>query len=298
MKKKMKYKKMTVSEIHEQLFGILCEIDRICKEHNINYFLGFGTLLGAIRDGGFIPWDDDMDLFMLKEDWNKFNRIVIDELNKDKYFVKNRYTTKDCPFWARLTRVGLNGTYRKMDYYKDSSAAQSGINVDIFPLEDSPVDRELLERQQFLLGIVDGILQIKSYKWDKIGEKNRVSCILYVLGGWCISIEKWNVIRTYIQEMYHKKAYKYVMVPMGPTGKYDVNRVLYKKEFFSSSILKEFQVMRGDKVIHKAEFPIPIGYSEILRKTYKNWRVQPKGKKPKGVSYWILNEWESKENEE
>lgn len=288
MDRRIEYKKMTVSEIQEQLFDVLCEIDKICKQHDIQYFLGFGSLLGVVRDGGFIPWDDDMDIFMMKKDWNKFNRIVMEELNQDKYFVINRYTRKDCPFWARLSRIGVNRTYRKMDYYKDSSAAQSGIFADIFPLEDSPANQKLLESQQFLLGIVDGILQIKSYKWDQIGKKNIVSCVLYILGGWCVSIENWNVIRTYIQEMYHKRPCNYVMVPMGPTGKYDISRVLYKKAFFSSSIQKDFQVMKGEAVIRQAKFPIPVGYRDILRKTYKNWRKRPNGKKPKELSYWVL----------
>ena len=84
--------------------------------------------------------------------------------------------------------------------------------------------------------------------------------------------------------MYQKRECNYVMVPMEPTGKYKVDKILYIKEYFSTSILKKFQVMDGDTIIiEQAEFPIPIGYKEILRKTYKNCETQPKD-----FSYWVL----------
>lgn len=69
-----------IKQIHDLLLAYLLEVDRICKKHNIKYFLAGGTLLGAIRHHGFIPWDDDADVMMLRPDYEKFLKVVQDEL--------------------------------------------------------------------------------------------------------------------------------------------------------------------------------------------------------------------------
>ena len=66
--------------IQSILFQILCEIDRICKKHRIPYFLAGGTLLGAVRHQGFIPWDDDLDVMMLRHDYERFLAVAQAEL--------------------------------------------------------------------------------------------------------------------------------------------------------------------------------------------------------------------------
>ena len=59
---------------------VLEDIEKICRKHNIHYQADYGTLIGAIRHGGFIPWDDDMDISMLRKDYDIFNKVALDEL--------------------------------------------------------------------------------------------------------------------------------------------------------------------------------------------------------------------------
>ena len=73
---------------------VLEVVDRICKKHNIKYFAEAGTLLGAVRHKGFIPWDDDLDIAMLRDEYERFLSIVEEEL-PDDYFLLNMYTEKD-----------------------------------------------------------------------------------------------------------------------------------------------------------------------------------------------------------
>ena len=67
-------KQVSVEELHRVMLHILQEIDAICREENIRYFLIDGTLLGAVRHGGFIPWDDDADIAMPRQDFERFYR--------------------------------------------------------------------------------------------------------------------------------------------------------------------------------------------------------------------------------
>ena len=73
---------------------ILKEVDRICKKYHINYYMAEGSLLGTMRHNGFIPWDDDLDIMMLRKDYEKFLQVAPNEINK-KYEVQHSTTIKN-----------------------------------------------------------------------------------------------------------------------------------------------------------------------------------------------------------
>lgn len=90
-----------------QLVDMLREFDTICQRHNISYWIDSGTLIGAVRHGGFIPWDDDVDICILKKDASKLRRVLQQELNYPVYYVDEvcdkSYTRK----WGRLERLSV-----------------------------------------------------------------------------------------------------------------------------------------------------------------------------------------------
>jgi len=92
-----------LSKVHDVLLEILKEVDRICKKHNITYFLSAGTALGAVRHHGFIPWDDDADIGMLREDFEKFRKVVKEELSSNFYFQTMR---KGSDFYRAFDQIG------------------------------------------------------------------------------------------------------------------------------------------------------------------------------------------------
>ena len=113
-----------LDSIHEIQLAFLLETDRICRKHNIKYFLGGGTLLGAIRHKGFIPWDDDADIMMLREDFDRFCEIAPKELPSNMTF-QSYHTDKAC--FYEFAKVRLDDTYFATDFAKDHHAMHNGI---------------------------------------------------------------------------------------------------------------------------------------------------------------------------
>lgn len=120
---------LSTTEIKQHLIEMFLEIDAFCEAHNLRYFLAWGTLLGAIRHQGFIPWDDDIDLWMPRPDYNRF----IQEFQHD-------YLRLHCPEteleWPLNFGKVCDGRYSG----KDRFGNDFGIYIDIFPLEGMPDD--------------------------------------------------------------------------------------------------------------------------------------------------------------
>ena len=86
--------KISKEELKQLQIGILDHIDAFCRKHDINYSLAFGTLLGAVRHGGYIPWDDDIDIMMLREDYERFQELYLKENTSDTYELIDSKRTK------------------------------------------------------------------------------------------------------------------------------------------------------------------------------------------------------------
>lgn len=113
------------------------EIKRVCEENGIRFFLCCGTLLGAVRHQGFIPWDDDMDVGMLREDYERFCRIAPEKLDK-RFCIQSWYTEPN--YALPFAKVRMRGTlYREA---KGNRLAENGFYVDIFPFDNAPQDQK------------------------------------------------------------------------------------------------------------------------------------------------------------
>jgi lipopolysaccharide cholinephosphotransferase len=115
------------------MLEMLITFDDICKKHNLQYWLEAGTLLGAIRHHGFIPWDDDLDIGMPRNDYEKFMKIVAQDLPKDLFF----QTRKTDPYtkwrWIKI-RDNYSTFIQKSEINKNIKYHQ-GIFIDIFPYD-------------------------------------------------------------------------------------------------------------------------------------------------------------------
>lgn len=115
---------------------LLKELDRVCRENDIRYCIAFGTLLGAVRHNGYIPWDDDADVVMLREDYEKFKRIASEgKLDSGICFFQDHSTDVDYLWgYGKLRRVGTSYIRDGQEHLK----GKTGAFIDIFPLDDVP----------------------------------------------------------------------------------------------------------------------------------------------------------------
>ena len=138
---------------------ILSEIDRICNQYDIPYYAAAGTLLGAVRNGQFIPWDDDIDIMMLRKDYNKFKEIIEDELTKELSF--NTLETQDhhYSFFTTISTQGVDVHSGLLRKYQDYPFMAS---VDIFVIDElSEKPEEEQRRKRVLMGFLAILNRLK-----------------------------------------------------------------------------------------------------------------------------------------
>ena len=116
---------------------VLKEVDRICQKHHIKYYISWGSLLGAIRHKGFIPWDDDIDISLFWDDYVKFMEVCQEELG-ERFFLQN--TETDSGYFRPWAKVRINDT-TSMDKELDFVKMHWGICIDVFPIISIPTKK-------------------------------------------------------------------------------------------------------------------------------------------------------------
>ncbi|SKB66149.1 lipopolysaccharide cholinephosphotransferase [Lachnospiraceae bacterium] len=162
-------------KIHKVELELLQEFDRVCKKNNLHYTVTGGTLLGAVRHGGFIPWDDDADVVMLREDYDKFQKICKRDLDHSKFYFQDIETTPGYRWgYGKLRRkdtVFLREGQEGMPY-------EQGIFMDIFPRDGIPDGKIAGKVHTFLCFCLRKIM------WSEVGktrEPNRIIRLVYRL---------------------------------------------------------------------------------------------------------------------
>lgn len=123
---------LSLKEKQQMILDIMKDIDKFCRANGIPYTLSSGTLLGAVRHGGFIPWDDDADMFMLRDDFDRFVKIY----KSDKYTLVYNSNADEKKLPSGIAKIGDTSTYSK----DSTGVLDFGVWVDVFPLESVPED--------------------------------------------------------------------------------------------------------------------------------------------------------------
>lgn len=257
-------RELSLEELKIIELDILKMFHAFCEEHNIRYFLAYGTLLGAIRYKKFIPWDDDLDVLVPREDYDKLIKLFQDS---DKYrlyaFERNQKFrfpfAKLCDMDTRLTEL----------YYPDNGV-ELGVNIDIFPLDNW--SDNLDEAKEEARRINKNMNWLSMTKMSKPNTNNPIKFFYWsVIMIFVKLIGSKFFIRKIIKESdkISQKGSRYVGIKVwclyGERG-------IIPAEAFSDTIAIEFE---GQK------YPAPVGYDAYLRCLYGDYLPEPPVEKRK-----------------
>ena len=162
-------------KIHQDaLLQLLQEFDRVCRKLGIKYTLFAGTMLGAVRHQGFIPWDDDLDILMLRQDYDLFMQQAEQHLDTEKFFLQKEFSQHWPMFFSKLR---LNNTTCLEKFHPKDKKMHQGIYIDIFPC-DNLADNNLVRKCQFIASkiVIAKSLYKRGYETDSTKKK------LFMLG--------------------------------------------------------------------------------------------------------------------
>ena len=263
-------RQLSLQEIKQIELNLLKKFDSFCRENHIRYFLSNGTLLGAIKYKGFIPWDDDIDVFVPREDYNKIVTIFNDD-NSYKLYAFER----DCKY--RFPFAKLCDLSTKKEEKNTDNGVVLGIDIDIFPLDAWSDDLNKAKREAKIINKKMHLLRLtKLVKSDSLNPIKRtikriVMIALKVIGS------KFFV-KSIINISKKNDGSENLYLGCKSWCIYGEREIL-PAEVFCNVIEVEFE---GHM------FPAPEGYDVYLKSLYGNYRLDPPTEKQKTHHFFLI----------
>lgn len=247
-----KKKQLTGEEVKLVELGILDYIDAICKKHQIKYFLDYGTLLGAIRHKGFIPWDDDIDICMKRKDYERFISIFVNDNNPNYKFLSMETSSSYYYEFGKVvdTRTVLNET-------ETIELPGMGVWVDVFPKDNLPRQHKLLK---WIVTVLVVCRVFSVYK--KFPQKHSFLFYPVWLVARLIGYKPFLKFTKRLSIVYLKKGTPYI----GDLRDLTAKQYAWDRDMFDKSVLVPFE---------GKEYPAPQNWDEYLKGLYGHYMKLP-----------------------
>ena len=237
-----------ILKLQDKILEIMVYIDEFCEKHDIKYCLMGGSALGAARHGGFIPWDDDLDIFMDRKNYLKFVECCKADLDNSKFYLQQEDTSEQPHFFMKLR---MNGTTCIDEVQKDNKNMHQGIFVDIMCLNNSAKTKIGKKIQYYSAGL----LKAKTISKTNYRTNNKKKKIQLFIAKCTV----WGPFKRFLLHLvrrYNKKATKEVAHLFG--------RAKYSNSFYKSEWFSQLKKIPFENV----ELYVPCGIDEYLRARY------------------------------
>lgn len=231
---------------------LLVQIKKICEKYNLTYYVDGGTLLGAVRHKGFVPWDDDIDVVMFRKDYDRFISVAQVEL-KHPYFLQTPYTD-ECYFRRHIQLRNSETTGILYEELNMKKPFNQGIFIDILPLDNIPNKDNKLRLQSKELSIIQKIIRI-IYKehFDNI-TKEFISKLFKIVGANLFVSFYDKICKRYNKK--HTERVSYVSFALGK------ERNNWQRDWYRDKVFMPFEFLN---------ISAPIGFDPLLKKTYGDY---------------------------
>ena len=252
---------------------ILSVIDDICRRNNIRYFAYFGTLLGAVRHKGFIPWDDDIDIAFLREDYDRFQQIAEAELPDYLYFRSFRNSDRESIF----PEIANGNSYQDLAHIDRKLFCECPyiVGIDLYPIDWLPDNEESKTLQSRLLALA--LVALEVWQQKDSSEEDRREILDKVYRVMKVRIEQSETTEKDIYELIDS-----ILAMYGPDdgcsrAGAQVIRCIGGASWDFTIPGKSF-----DRLIYSPfefiEIPVPVGYDDALRLTYGDYMTPVRGR--------------------
>lgn len=249
----------TLHAIQMREFEILDEIERICHKYDIPFILIGGTCLGAVRHNGIIPWDDDIDIGMLRKDYEKFKKVCLEELD-NRYYFQDMFTEENCSLVFGKVR---DHNSLIIEEYSKNVNIKKGIWVDIFPFDKVPNNDKIIWKEYKKISFLKSLLNVKcGYKLNNKG----VDIIKYYLARFITLFLSKNKLKKKIYKeltKYNILKCDYSYLPYG--GNHGLKELI-RDDMFKNRVLHQFE---------EKAYPIVSEYDKYLTQMYGNYMMYP-----------------------
>ncbi|MDW2798575.1 LicD family protein [Clostridium boliviensis] len=264
-------KEYDLTKVHQANLKILKEIDRICRKHGIQYLLDSGTLLGAVRHKGFIPWDDDADVAFTRPDYQTFLQVVRSELPDDMELLEPKDLRGGKAFYDFTARIiyKKSRTHDNTDEMKYYEGRLNHLWVDLFTIDELPQNKLSSTVTLLLHTVIYGLAMGHRYKVDlkKYSLLNGICVGILALTGKLIPM---NVLRK-LQYWAAVKDRK------GKSGlRYYSN---YQPDYLYVTLKKEWCEETVDLEFEDTKLMAPKGWHEVLTWIYGDYKKLPPAEK-------------------